>query len=299
MSNNRSRPTKSRRRSKQHIKQLKAALYEIAKECRPASVRQIFYQAVSMGLVEKSEREYKGTIVRLLTSMRKGGELPYSWISDSSRWMRKPRTHDDIEAALEDSIEFYRRSLWRDSSDYVEVWLEKEALSGVLFPVTSKWDVPLMVTRGYPSLSFLSEAANAINDQDKNIYLYYLGDLDPSGVDIPRHVEETLGDLCDESFDFERIAVDKDQVENWNLPTRPTKRTDSRAKNFAGRSVELDSIRPQRLRSLVELHIKQHIDADLLERTERIEAAERESAQTIIQSWRDSLTTDPGATHDH
>ena len=184
----RSSPTKRGRRSKSEIELLKEALYEAARINRPATVRQIFYQLVSQGIIEKSEAQYKGTVCRLLTEMRRDGDLPYHWIADSSRWMRKPRTYSTVEEMLRHTQKTYRRSVWDNQDAYVEVWLEKEALAGVLVDVTSRWDVPLMVTRGYPSLSFLHSAAEQIIDQDKPTYMYYFGDRDPSGVDIDRFV---------------------------------------------------------------------------------------------------------------
>lgn len=286
-----SRPTKGgRRRSKAEIENIKVALYESALINRPATVRQIFYQLVSQGVIEKKESEYKGTVVRLLTIMRKNGEVPYRWIADNSRWMRKPDSHNNIRAALEDSILYYRRSLWRDADAYVEIWLEKEALSGVLYPVTSEWDVPLMVTRGYPSLSFLFEAADAIKRIDKPAFLYYFGDRDPSGVDIPRHVEESIRKLSPYSeVYFECVAVTPEQIKHWHLQTRPTKKTDARAKNFEGESVEVDAIEPGELRALVEDCITGHLGNDALARNKITEQAERESGAAFLNSWQKSL----------
>ncbi len=80
--------------------------------------------------------------------MRRARELPFHWIADNTRWMRKPTTHDGLSDLLQDTAQLYRRSLWSNQSAYVEIWLEKDALSGVLYPITQEFDVPLMVTRG-------------------------------------------------------------------------------------------------------------------------------------------------------
>jgi hypothetical protein len=145
----------------------------------------------------------------------------------------------------------------------VEIWLEKDALSGVVYEVTSEWDVPLMVTRGYPSVTYLHEAAEAISAQRKPAYIYYLGDHDPSGVDIPRKVEAGLREFAPRAeIHFQRVAVLPEQIVELQLPTRPTKTTDSRSKHFEGESVEVDAIPPAKLRALVrecnELHVDQH-----------------------------------------
>lgn len=276
------------RRTKSAMSELRDSLYEIVRRHQPMTVRQVFYQAVTRGLIKKSEAEYKQTVVRLLTEMRKSGELPWYWIADNSRWMRKPRTHSSLEVMLEESAKFYRRSLWEDQDAYVEVWLEKDALSGVLYDVTSQWDVPLMVTRGYPSFSFLAGAAEVIEDEaaaGKDVYLYYFGDYDPSGMDISRHVEEELGRLAAAEIAFERVAVNPEQIIGLGLQTRPTKKTDSRAKHFSGESVEVDAIEPSRLRNMAEECITRHLDEELYRKTLLIEEAERETLRTVAKQY--------------
>lgn len=130
-----------------------------------------------------------------------------------------------------------------------------------MYEETEKWDVPLMVTRGFASLSYLHDAAEVIAWHEKPAYVYFLGDHDPSGLDITRNVERRLREFApDAEIHFQRIAVTLEQIEAWNLPTRPTKKTDSRSKNFEGESVEVDAIRPTELRQLVRDTITQHID---------------------------------------
>src|SRR5262249_2856588 len=203
--------------------------------------------------------------------------IPFGWVADNTRWMRKPRTHSSPEMALQRTAEAYRRSLWDNQELYVEVWLEKDALAGVLYPVTGQWDVPLMVTRGYPSLSFLYGAAEAIAAVGKPAHLYYFGDYDPSGLDITRAVEKGVREFAPEAdIHFERVAVTPEQIKEWDLPTRPTKQTDSRAKRFEGESVEVDAIEPRQLRELVEQCITQHVDQRAYEVLRAAEAAERE-----------------------
>jgi hypothetical protein len=146
-----------------------------------------------------------------------------------------------------------------------------------------------MVTRGYPSVSYLYEAAEAIAELGKPVYLYYLGDWDPSGVDITRSVERGVREFAPNAqIVFERIAVTQRQIDELALPTRPTKKTDSRSKNFSGESVEVDAIPPQVLRGLVKECIEKHIDRRVLARTRKIEAAERETLASIqqqMQGW--------------
>ena len=237
----RARPTN--RRTKAEIERIRGYLYATLAADNPMTVRQIFYRMVSLGAIAKTEGEHKNTVVRLLGQMRREKVIPFDWLSDSTRWMRKPTSFSSLDEALRRTAQTYRRALWDNQDAYVEIWLEKDALAGVLFEETGQWDVPLMVTRGYPSLSFLNSAAEAIADCGKPVYLYYFGDHDPSGVDIPRKVEGDLRTFAPEAeIHFECVAVTPEQIVDWQLPTRPTKKTDSRSKNFKDESVEVDAI---------------------------------------------------------
>lgn len=258
-------PTR-RRRTKAEMAALRADLAAIVMEAAPMTVRQVYYQAVTRGLIDKTEQAYKG-ICRLLTMMRRDGSLPYECIADNTRWMRKPTTYGSVEDFLTETARLYRRQVWADIDCRVEVWLEKEALAGVLVDVTANWDVPLMVTRGYPSLSYLHGAGEAIAAAGIETFIYYFGDRDPSGADIARHVAEGLDEFSgDTPINFEQVAVTEKQIIELDLPTRPTKKTDSRSKAWRGESVEVDAIHPDELRYLAESCIRQHLpEGHLLE----------------------------------
>ncbi len=248
------------------------------------TVRQVFYRMVSIGAVDKTEREYKSTVTRLLSELRLSGDIPFSWIADNTRWQRKPTTYSSLEQALRYTAEAYRRCLWDNQSVHVEIWLEKDALAGVLYQETSTWDVPLMVTRGYPSLSFLHGAADYLQELDKPTHVYYFGDYDPSGVDISRNVENRLREFAPGvDIDFERIAVNPDQIVRLDLPTRPTKKTDSRSKKFADESVEVDAIPARTLRAMAEECITRHADPDALEVQRLAEVEERKVLDMFVE----------------
>jgi hypothetical protein len=270
------RPIKRRRRTRLEIGQLKEVIFQAVSEDRPMTVRQVFYRLVTLGAINKTEREYK-SVCRLLGDMRRADQLPYRWITDSTRVMRKERSFSSLEMALEHTAMAYRRSLWDNQNVYVEVWLEKDALSGVLYEVTNQWDVPLMVTRGYPSISFLHEAALHLSHIGKPVMIYYFGDYDPSGEDIPRVVEEGIREFApDVDLVFERVAVNPSQIIQMGLDTRPTKSSDSRSKTFQGESVELDAIRPAVLRDMTAQCIERHLDKQALEAVRVAEESERE-----------------------
>ncbi len=185
----------SSRSTKAEIDGRRDALRSIVAAMRPMTVRQVFYQATVRGIIEKTETGYTKVKTDLI-QMRRAKRLPYDWITDSTRWQRKPTTYSGIQNALEETARLYRKALWNDIDAYVEIWLEKDALSGVVYPITWQFDVPLMVARGYASLSFLHSAAEHINSLDVPAYIYHLGDFDPSGVNAGEKIEETLRELA-------------------------------------------------------------------------------------------------------
>ena len=159
----------------------------------------------------------------------------------------------------------------------------------MLYEETYDWDVPLMVTRGYPSLSYLYAAAQTVAEIGKPTYLYYFGDHDPSGCDITRAVERGIRELApDAEIYFSRVAVTREQIRALRLPTRPTKKSDSRSRSFKGRSVELDTIPAADLRAMVKSCIEGHIDQRALQQTQLVEKAERETLERIheqVPGW--------------
>ena len=236
---------------------------------KPVTVRQMFYLLSTRSAVEKTEAGYRQA-QRQLLAMRREDLIPYGWIADNTRWQRKPTTWDSLGEFFEVQAEWYRQALWAKAPVYVEVWCEKDAISSVLYNVTSVYDVPLMVARGYSSESFAYIAAEAMRDIGKPAYVYYVGDFDPSGWHMSEDLEKRLRGFGAE-FRFSRLTVNPEQVSAWNLPARPTKNTDTRSKDFYRRfgagcqSVEVDAVHPDQLRALVRDAIEQHIDSHLLD----------------------------------
>lgn len=252
-------------------------LKAIAVELKPCTVRQVFYQAVVRGHVEKSELAYE-KVQRGLLALRRSGELPYSTITDGSRTYYEPETFSNLRDALEQTAHTYRRNLWADVGRRVEVWLEKEALRGVVSPITYAYAVPLYVSRGFASESYLYEAGAAIRACGRPAYIYQLGDHDPSGVRAAQAIERKLREFVGGRVPvhYERLAVNEAQIHFLNLPTRPTKQSTHAAGWTGGDSVELDALHPDRLRNLVEGAILEHIPAGTLEALEVAEESERE-----------------------
>ena len=264
-------------------------MQELIEAEHPLTIRHVFYRLVSLGLISKTEAEYKNTVCRLLAKMRRDGRVPYDHLTDNTRWRMKPQSYASLTNALDALQDDYRRALWGNQDVYVEVWTEKDAIGSILYPITSHWDVPLMTARGYASLSFLYSVAEDLKAIVKPAYLYYFGDHDPSGEDARRFVEQTIREMApDIEVHFELVAVTPQQIIDYDLPTRPTKKTDSRAKYFKGESVEVDAMPPEILRLLCRQCSCEHIDTDQLERLETVEAAERDTLKIITDRLKES-----------
>jgi hypothetical protein len=272
-----------RRRSPEDIAAIRAAIIEILADDHPQTVRQVFYQLVTRDVIEKTEKEYQGTVIRLLTEMRLGGAVQWSWIADESRRTSVTQTFDNITDALEDTAKFYRRSAMRESDVYIEIWSEKEALAGIIYEAASDYDVPVVVSKGMPSLTQVYRSFSHIHDAamaDKESFIYQFGDHDPTGCLIPETIKRRLGEFCAqyriEPPVVERIALTEAQIAEYRLPTRPTKRKgNTHALGFEGDSVELDALPSAILRDLVRECIERHINQTELEVLREAERSER------------------------
>jgi hypothetical protein len=281
-------PIKRTRRTRAEIEALDAALVEIVEEFRPVTVRQVFYQAVNRSLVPKSETQGYRVVQRRLVALRESWEIPHGSIVDGTRYVHGYRRYHDLDEFTTYAAGLYRKDYWATSEVNVEVWLEKDALKGVLVPtVVNECGLGLHVTRGFASITYLQEAADDIERDGRPTFVYVLTDFDPSGVSIAEKVEEELtarAPLSD--ITVKRLAVDREQIERWSLPTRPTKATDTRAARFrrlhGTDSVELDAIPPDELRKLVKAAIDSHMEPWRLRQFRMVEQEERETLRSIF-----------------
>jgi len=262
-------------------------IFEIAQADHPLTCRQCFYRLVAAGVIEKTQATYRDTVCRLMAEMRRDGSLPWSWVADSTRVVRRPRTCHGLGQMLQRSLETYRRAVWDDQPAYVEVWCESDSVAGVLADMCRQWDVPLLSARGFCSVTYLHAAAQAISVIGKPAFLYYFGDYDPSGLHIDRRIEADLREFApDADLTFTRVAVTADQIEELNLPGAPPKTTDSRTKSFpGGKAVEIESIASPYLRSMCQNRITSHLDSAVYSALLMTESAERETLEKLVEGF--------------
>jgi len=254
------------------------------------TVRQVFYALEVRGIVEKTEKGY-GQVQTQVLKMRREGLLDWDFITDGTRWQRKPASWDTGEDFLRQMAHTYRRDLWQDQDVRVEIWLEKDALADIVSDVTSKWDVPLMVSRGQSSATFLYNAAKqaerAWQLAEATTFVYAMYDHDAGGQRASRTVERELPAYApDTPIVFEQIAVTEAQIRDWDLPTRPAKTSDPQAAKFGPVAVELDAINPDRLVDLVDSVIRRHVDDHAWRVQQVAEAEERQGILALLGGRR-------------
>ena len=268
---------------------IRAAVLELADDYDVMTVRQIFYALTVRGVVPKSEKGGYRPVQTQVLKMRREGLLSWSFIADATRWWRKPETWNSVEDALRQVQRTYRRNLWRSQLLRIEIWLEKDALAGVIAPVTERWDVSLMVSRGTSSATFLHAAMETarrawVKAQTRTIVLA-LYDYDAAGRRAFRAIERALfeDDFAAPPTTVDLIAVTEEQIDAWDLPTRPAKATDPEAHKFGAEAVELDAIPPDRLQALVDDAISGLVNEDAWKKEQIAEASEREVLTRLIE----------------
>ena len=302
-----------RRRSSADMETLDSALVKLAQKHKPATIRQLYYQAVVDGLIPKNEAAYR-TISERYVVLREQERVPWSAIADRTRWMRVPPTWPNIRSAVEDVRQFYRRQVWRGLPDRVFVALEKEALAGIVTDVTADYAVPLLVLRGFSSVTFVQDVAASILAYRKyglRSHVLVLTDLDPSGVvseksfrtrlarycGIPLTKKKRAPDKLPEWLSFTRLAVTREQVEEYDLPSRPTKtegNTHARSTDWdGGPSIELDAFAPGALRQIVRDAILAYIPPGHMEKLRAAEESEREGLKRLEELLPDPEDENP------
>ena len=257
--------------------------FNVLSEYNPMTLRQVYYQLVSKQIIENKKSEYQ-RLDNALILARKEGLIPYDWIEDRTRRPRDIAMWEDLKDYLEAVRYSYRKNIWSRQKNYVLVWVEKEALSEIFRKIVEPYGVTLVVGRGYNSLSIKKELADRFKSMNKSVIILYFGDFDPSGEDIYR-------DLID-SFSFfetrpkiEKIALTREQVEEYHLPFDFTKKTDARASKFIDKygdmAVELDALPIQVLQGLIKENIEKYLDAKAFNSV----IAEEEQELAVLDSW--------------
>jgi hypothetical protein len=251
------------------------------------TIRHLFYRLVGNGTIQKTEDEYS-KLCRQLAKWRKNGEIAYDNFVDGTRFYTGETLYGDMSSALDITAECYRKNLWATQPHFVEVWVEKDAITGIVSGIASSFGVKTFCCRGFTSITSLYNAAETYKkaiQHGKQVSIFYLGDHDPSGLGIDKQIKEAMYEF-DIDITFTRLAILPPQIIDLNLPTRPVKATDRRAKDWEGGCVEIDTLRPAQLKTLLEDAIASRIDTGEWMRLKQIENEEKETLRQIAANWR-------------
>ncbi len=261
------------------------------------TLRQLYYQFVARDLLPNKQSEYK-RLGSILNDARLAGYVDWNAMEDRTRNLVAPSTWDSPAEIVQACANQFRSDWWHGQPFYVEAWIEKDALLGVLEHACRPWQLPYFSCRGYTSASEVWGAARRIGwkiADNKRVVVLHLGDHDPSGCDMSRDIEDRLrlfltGDERDaDMLEVRRIALNMDQVRTYNPPPNPAKLTDSRANGYIAKhgdeSWELDALSPEVLAGLIEGNIQAVLDAERWAGQQEVQRAGREQLQAVAYRW--------------
>ena len=261
---------------------------EILVQENPITLRGLFYRVVSAGWLPSTDKKHYARLGRIMKTLREEGVVPFSWIVDNLRSSLKPSSWSGVGDYVDTVQDAYRKNFWESLPEYVHVFCEKDAIAGVLAPVTQEFDVTLSPLRGYTSLTFAHEIAELWDKIDKPIFAYYLGDFDPSGFDLERDLKKKLRAYGDNSFQWERLALKADDFHEFNLIPLAPKTSDRRYQDFVDRHgdrcAELDALPATELRQRVQEAITRHIPQEEWTRLQDVERIEKKNFRKFLKT---------------
>ncbi len=260
------------------------------------TLRALHYRLVADHGMTNSQQHYK-RVIGAMVKARWDNRVGFDSFIDREREQFGSTEFDqtDVETSADEGKEqvlawmnSYSKNRWENQPIYPEVWIEKKALQSVFEKPCKNMDVSLCPCKGYPSLTFLHEAAERFKDaesKDKQCVMLYFGDYDPSGEDIPRAIGDTL-ERMDANVDVRRILLLKKDVIEMKLPPAPTKLTDSRAREWDGLGqVELDAIEPRKLGRIARAAIDEIFGDELHDELLQREEVETEEYKSILKRY--------------
>jgi len=260
------------------------------------TLRQLYYQFVARDLLPNTQQSYK-RLGSIINDARLAGLVDWQSIEDRTRNIKANYHYENPRQAIQDALDTYEIDMWENQPERVEVWIEKEALAGVIAGVCNEMDVPYFACRGYVSQSeqwrAYGRARHYELGRNQTTVILHFGDHDPSGIDMTRDNQDRLDMFMGwNAVKVERLALNWDQIEEFNPPPNPAKMTDSRfasyAEQYGDQSWELDALEPSVMTDMIRQHVQQHRDPALWSDKEE----ERENHQYQLQDIIDNLGDD-------
>ncbi len=293
---------------------LAAIAGEIACDLQPITLRGLLYRVVSTSFFPSTDDRYYKKLGNLMSTLRRSGSNSLRWIVDNIRSTIKSSSWSGLQDFTETVRDAYRKDFWSSLPVYVHIFVEKDAMTGVIEPVTRELDVALSPVRGYVSDSYAHEIGKSFREIDKPIKCFYIGDFDPSGFDLERSLRERSrniqGSRCSMPVNFRSRSLmvstesmpkpvdhsshgngshwSRTSFDEHDLYELPVKKTDSRSKAFieeyGERCAEVDALPPNIIRDRVREAIMRYIPQTEWDRLKEVERIERESWESTIGS---------------
>lgn len=255
------------------------------------SLRQLYYQFVSRDWLANNEKNYK-RLGDIVTKGRLNGLISWTGIEDRGRDLEKWLIEENVASILEKLPRMYGQNMWARQEYYVEVWVEKDALSNVVERACGPWRVPFLACKGYLSASEAwrsGKRMQAARARGQTPYVIHLGDHDPSGIDMTRDNIARLELLSEGEVEVNRIALNRNQIDQYNPPPNPTKLTDSRADEYISEHGyecwELDALEPSVVVGLIQAAIEPLVDGAVWEEDLETERDQKKVLQGVSDNW--------------
>lgn len=255
------------------------------------TLRQLYYQFVSRDLLANKQSEYK-RLGSIINDARLAGHIDWSAIEDRTRNVRTHSWWDSPANIIESAAAGYAENLWSSQDFRVEVWIEKDALIGVVEPVCTRFRVPYFACRGYSSQSEQYAAGQRFRRQIRNgrtPLVLHLGDHDPSGLDMTRDNADRLAMFAQDDVEVRRLALNWDQITRYRPPPNPAKETDSRSgpyiERYGDKSWELDALEPTVIDRLIADEIERVLDREAWDEALAEEERNKATLEQVSERW--------------
>lgn len=279
------------KQNREKLEQVGTIIEHYAAQGYKLTLRQLYYQLVSQDIIPNKVSEY-AKLSKLLVNGRMAGEVDWDAIEDRLRVPKIPYWVHGVADAISDTINQYRLNRMDGQDNYIEVWCEKDALSNVLYRVTKEYHIRLMINRGYSSCTAMHDAYERLHWQAKT-YILYLGDHDPSGLDMVRDIENRLEEFGADNLEVRHVAITREQINAYQPPPNPAKVTDPRANDYIAlhgdSSWEVDALNPETLHELLKKEIEGLIDRSKFERMLEQEERDKERLREFAENYDEEL----------
>lgn len=284
----------------QMIEKVNSVVSEYEKQGYSLTLRQVYYQMVARDIIPNNMRSYKN-LGNLINDARLAGLIDWLAIEDRTRNLRENSHWSKPGSVIESAAYSYHLDHWKGQESYVEVWVEKDALIGIVGQICQKLDVSHFSCRGYVSQSEMWAAARRLHrrqEAGQHIVLLHLGDHDPSGKDMSRDIQDRLVTFETYGVTFKRLALNMDQVELYNPPPNPAKLTDSRAtgyiEEYGDECWELDALEPKVISDVIRENVEKYRDDSLYRAVVQREAEEKKQLKdfalhygSVLENWEE------------